>query len=718
MSKTKTPLSGLHFERIPVNTYTTSNVKGKGTAPRSPSSASTTSTASSTNAFAALSVYGDSATVDEQLALELMGLDADSFEDSTGGDISSSDVVVSCWTTSSSSTVVLGAPSLTALAPPLAPPAAPNADSTLCDATDIQFFFDPDDDLPMPAAPRVAVLDTATAARTSNPPSPAADSTTTTAPGAGSPFLTPIPVPSGTAAVPSAAPSSTGSKLTDPPATTNIPRRRESASSAFLHGPSARLPRRAPEPPAPIPTTTAPTPTTIATASPAPTTAVPAMPQPLAQAAPTAAFTTVVTRGAARRAAAITAPDFSPSLPPGMLVPAAHHAAQHMPAPRPLPAPLVVTPAPSAAPAPIGTHLPAALPQAVQPQAAPLPAPDAGGLVPAVGAVGAAARIAPTAAAAALRGTPLPAFSHFPLDTPGIYSPDATTARDNVTPRLLNGWDALAGGKFFVFEWDGRPHSVNSTTIEDLKAAISHITGNPAPLVGPPDAANPASRSAPFMYLVRGVSDADAQLLLHCRVWNLIGGTTLFAIPYDSPSSPFLFTLDRFSFGPQDGTEVADIVVTAINEDHNAHTLLALNHDNYPAAVDPMAHFAASVRVTPVSLQNAGGRSRTAWNVTASPPSTTVANNRAWVSTVSSIKFYSIMHHFAQAISPPQFCSGCKSPGHIVARCPLPALPGWYSKPPSAPEASSSNTGGSWGERGAADEGTETAVADAPTSSS
>ncbi|KAJ7685864.1 hypothetical protein B0H17DRAFT_1204693 [Mycena rosella] len=619
----KSPLSGLHFGRDPL---APSVVKGKAVAPRSPSPTCSASTISSTNPFSVLTNHGDTNTIttEELMTLDLLGLPDNSFDESTP---------------SSSSTVASHSP---AHAPPWhdqrrrpvrAPPPTPalelgcaqNVDGTLRDAADIEFVFDPDDDVLMPP-----VRGDAAATHASSPASHAVD-TVTTAPDADSPFLTPV-----TATLPAAALTSAGSKLPPAPSLINIADaaaaagRAHQAWSSAAHSPTSPVaPPSQPAPPVlPSPTPkpappSAQTPALSATPQPAPSPAL--LPAP----APTL-FTAVVTRSQTKRATA-----GAPSNPPkGMFIPQpAASATAPQPAPQPLAAPQTA-PQPLAAlqtapqPAPQPVQQPFAAPQPVpqplaalqpvpQPLAAPQPAqplfaaqplaahplaPAAGGALPIASAA---------AAAAALGGAPLPVFCHIPLNVPGIFSPDRLTACDNISPTLLPKWDALPGGKFLIYEWNGRPHSIDSGSVKDLKAAITRLTGA-TPLVGPPVAANPGNRAAPFMYLVRGVSDVDTQRFLDGRIWNMVGGTTFFAIPYDAPSSDFLFTLDGFSFSADDGVEVADLVVSVIYNNPTAQTLLALNHDAYAAAADPMAHFAASLRVSPVSTRNANGRARIA----------------------------------------------------------------------------------------------------------
>ncbi|KAJ6459831.1 hypothetical protein DFH09DRAFT_1348808 [Mycena vulgaris] len=647
------------------------------------------------------------------MTLDLLSLPGNSLENSIGGDISSFDSDTQHpdpikalarrlgrprpstppGTTSgagSSTTDALTAPELGC---------AQNSDRTLCDAADVKFFFDPNDDVPMPAVQRAPIADIQA-----------------TTPASDSPFLSPVnPAP----AVPSSLPTTLGgvrsAPLASPPDATIADAaaaagRARQARAAAASSPASPIPRRS------AAACVCPRPadydgclnTHAHSHGPA---------RPSTHATTNARSTPLHHRshaepGKALRGGPTPLPSQGDVHPPA---PRPRRRPYHKLSnpdkwrahPRPLPTLPQITPSNAVQPptgaglAPADAPQPAPQPLGAQPLGAqPITPAVAGAPTPRAGTPGTPAHIAPTAAAATLGGVPLPVYCHVPLDIAGIYSPDSLTAHNNSSPLHLSKWDALTGGKFLVYEWNSKPHSIDSTAVEDIKSAITCITGT-APLVGPPVAANPANRSAPFMYLVRGVSDADSQLLLLRRVWNLVGGTTFFAIPYNAPSSSFLFTLDGFSFGADDGIEVADLVVSVIYEDHNAQTFLAINHDNYPADVDPMSHFAASVRVSPVSFPTGGGRSRIAWNVTATPPSAEAANNCAWVSALSSIKSQSTMHWVGKTVSPPHLCSGCKSLGHTFALCPLPKLTGWYSKPaatsPTGPPPA--GNGGNGGQR-------------------
>ncbi|KAJ7741162.1 hypothetical protein DFH07DRAFT_965056 [Mycena maculata] len=683
-----------------------STVKGKSAA-RSPSSASNTSTSTaSSNAFATLADLDEPNTMEEQLTLDLLGLPDDSFSGSVGGDLSFSKHVTPPTdpialiarrlarprpTTPPGTTSGAGSSSISD-APELG--CAQNADGSLKEAEDIVFFNDPDDDTPLPA-PTTSSSAEASAVTHAN---------TTAAPLAPSPFLAPV----------TSSPAVTTPQGTDlAGAATAIDRARQAVAAAMslpvfpLTAPPP-APCAAPPPaytaapvsvpaaallPVPAPT---PTPLAVSPAAPLPLPHLPtpeaapglALPAPSAGTQPAAgpSFSMMVTRSQARRTAA-GAP-MPNTLPFGMFIPLHAPAASATASTANLstPPPGQFPPLPQAAPvanaaqppAGPGAQQPAQVAPAAPPPAQLLPgaqpaapAPGVGtagtAAIPGVGTVGAATTlVVPAAAAAVLTATPLPLFCHVPADTPGLYRPDRITAFDNVCPAHLSKWDALSGVKILVYEWSGRPHSRDSTAVEDLKTSIGRIIGS-APLVGPPVAENPSSRSAPFMYL----------LLLTNHVWNIVGRHTFFTIPYDAPSSNFLFTLDGFSFTADDGVEVANLVVEVIHGNHMAQTLLSLNHDAYPstADADPMAHFTASVRVSPTHLKGAGGRTCIAWNVTAAPPSSDVANNHAWVSALSPLIFASTMHWEARAVSPPLSCAGCKSPGHSIGLCPLHVLP-------------------------------------------
>ncbi|KAJ7018949.1 hypothetical protein C8F04DRAFT_1198278 [Mycena alexandri] len=126
-------------------------------------------------------------------------------------------------------------------------------------------------------------------------------------------------------------------------------------------------------------------------------------------------------------------------------------------------------------------------------------------------------------------------------------------------------------------------------------------------------------------------------------------------------------TLDGLLFTAGEGVDVATLVADVVCNRTDTTTFLSLTNDNYPAGVNPVAHFRSSVRVFPITLQNPGGESsRTAWNIHAAPPSRSSASNRAWISLLNGLDFDSEMHYVGRAITPALLCSGCKSFGHII----------------------------------------------------
>ncbi|KAJ7693007.1 hypothetical protein B0H17DRAFT_1200078 [Mycena rosella] len=630
MSKSKTAASALHFGKEPVNMYTGSTVKGKAPAPRSSPVASPASPASA-NAFAALSDQAETITVEEQATIDLLGLSEDSFTDSAGGDISSSDIdtsasdpgkalarrlarTYSCRPPTPPGTTS-GAGS-SATTPPSALGCAQNADGSLCEAADITPpLLQGEHDKPVPPLPpHLSPLH------------------------ARPPCLRPPPHELSCAAPAQPATQSALPTIAKQPAPT---------ATAAVAAPAAGTPIAAVQSSTPSAAQPASSDTTQAATTAASDTAQAAV--PVTPAAPS--FSSVVTRGqAARRAAAGPATGPSPFPPSPFPVACA-------PAPQPLATAITVT---AVQPQPVQQPpaLNIAAPPAPPPQAAfappmhdpavnPQPAPQ---LLVAPGPVITAA----AAAAAAAGGAPPPLFTPAP---PGGFPPilglDRARLRENIADRQLVKWDSSGGFKFFIYLWNGRRHSVDSSALDELKNAL-------------------------------GVSAADCQRLIAQTCWNLLGGTTFFAVPYDAAPSSFLFTIDGLLYDATEGVDVATLIVTVVSETNEAQSLLTLIHDAYPADADAMSHFASTIRVLPIALKNSRGGCRIVWNTTAAPPSLDPAANRAWRSLLSKLTFHSEMHYVGRAINPPLFCSGCKSFGHVLDICPLPLVPGWYAPTPLA----------------------------------
>ncbi|KAJ7661102.1 hypothetical protein B0H17DRAFT_1212382 [Mycena rosella] len=730
MSKSKTAASALHFGKEPVNMYTGSTVKGKAPAPRSSPVASPASPASA-NAFAALSDQAETITVEEQATIDLLGLSEDSFTDSAGGDISSSDIdtsasdpgkalarrlarTYSCRPPTPPGTTS-GAGS-SATTPPSALGCAQNADGSLCEAADIVFYNDVDDETPLTAAPETSddgspfltpvpsALATTSTPSTMITASPLSANIADAAAAAGRArqaraTAASAPVSPARSTTVSSPPSPTNSAVPPPaqPATQSalptIAKQPAPTATAAVAAPAAGTPIAAVQSSTPSAAQPASSDTTQAATTAASDTAQAAV--PVTPAAPS--FSSVVTRGqAARRAAAGPATGPSPfpplALPSGMFIPSTRAAtgaanppmgpavSSGAPAPQPLATAITVT---AVQPQPVQQPpaLNIAAPPAPPPQAAFAPPMHDPALLVAPGPVIAAA----AAAAAAAGGAPPPLFTPAP---PGGFPPilglDRARLRENIADRQLVKWDSSGGFKFFIYLWNGRRHSVDSSALDDLKNALVRILRT-APLIGPAEAATPNGRSdSPFVYLVKGVSAADCQRLIAQTCWNLLGGTTFFAVPYDAAPSSFLFTIDGLLYDATEGVDVATLIVTVVSETNEAQSLLTLIHDAYPADADAMSHFASTIRVLPIALKNSRGSCRIVWNTTAAPPSLDPAANRAWCSLLSKLTFHSEMHYVGRAINPPLFCSGCKSFGHVLDICPLPLVPGWYAPTPLA----------------------------------
>ncbi|KAJ7664999.1 hypothetical protein B0H17DRAFT_1211045 [Mycena rosella] len=701
VSKTKTPLLALHFGGDPVNSYTGSSVKGKAPAIRPSSSASSASTLSSPNAFAALSDHGETNTVEEQAALDLIGLSDLSSADASGGDISSTEPPSSSpnppvdpvalihrrldsrplgraarpstppgTTSGAGSSTIPPLPNQPELGP--APPVQydwEHLDAAI-KAPGLVSLMDADSPFlsPLPAVSTspvpsisVAIADAAAAAGRARQARTSAASA--------SPSPKPMTTQSAPPILPSPAPQPT---VPTPQPTIPAPQPAIPALTPATPALTPALPALTPATPALTPAIPAPQPmpahtpanpatsTPLATPIPTPT----AAPPPPAPASP---FTTIVTRGAARRAAAAANP--APALPSGMFIP--HPPASHA--------------APHAAPA---SALPPAGASATQPQP-PIPNNPPGANVSTlapnpVGAAMAAPHLAPPThnpAGAAMAAPALAAPAQPAVITPGPAAAAAAPGGANIADRQLVKWDSAGVDKFFVYLWNGRRHATNGTALEDLKSALARVLRSPAPLIGPAEFAVGGDHpDSPFVYLVKGVPDAERLRLLAQPCWNLLGGTTFFTIPYSPPPSSFLFTIDGLLYDATDGVEVATLVVDIIGASNEAQTLLALNHDAYPADADTMGHFAASVRVTPIALKSSGSaNARVAWNTTAAPPSLDAATNAAWCSLLGKIAYHSDMHFVGHAVRPHLHCTGCKSLGHVVDICPFPQIPGWYA---------------------------------------
>ncbi|KAJ6585853.1 hypothetical protein B0H19DRAFT_1060035 [Mycena capillaripes] len=445
----------------------------------------------------------------------------------------------------------------------------------------------------------------------------------------------------------------------------------------------------------------------------------------IAAAAPAAPLTRSTTRKAQAAAAAATATAASTSTTPTptTTTTASSHPPTLTSAPTP-PAPAAALPGPThtavtiaptaAGAAPIQQQAGAAAIHAPAPAAAVLAAPvappqqPAGLIAPAIHLVGAApAGLAGHQAAAGVQCTPPP-----PGGFPPIYGWTPKGFRANVTGRQLSGMNIMAGPKVIVYEFGGSHYkstSPPSNFIERAKNAVAQHFSCPAPLIGPMEAESiPTVHAAPFTYVLAGIPQQHMQTMINQIVWSF-PTVTLFAFPYPAEISPFLFTIDGMFYGPNDTVTVANLVATTYRDDPNAQAFLARCHDNYPAGVNPMDHFILSIRVSPQELTNPSGQGvRTAWNVTAQPPSTNDDHHEEWLTLGLKLDFFSVSYGVGKPLDPPLACFKCKSLGHPEGRCLLESVAGFHTTtlanatPAATTSGATGQTRGRGGNRGRA----------------
>ncbi|KAJ6565540.1 hypothetical protein DFH09DRAFT_1363754 [Mycena vulgaris] len=741
--KGKTPISSLHFNKSPTNTYTGTSVKGKAR-----TFAAAQSDARGNNSFGPLSALEEH-TLDEEIVTDLIGVPVSSMN-SGGGDISSTDHSSSpasspprakansahssggdSSTSASSSvpnpavTTSTSSPFLDPIGPAKDVPAAPSASTTAAGTPTVGS--------PTPPASKVALPTTLVPATTATPGTTVAAS----APAA----TTPSSAPALTTAAPASSISSAGSTALPSVALANP--KLQALPLVGLASPSAGTGSSATPAiggaSAPPMSATPAAVSTVSTTAAAPQAATPATPTQAttgaapsqaarAQAAraalpPSATSATTATTRTAQAAGGAPTAGAAPSFATvhtalGLQRPFHDHVAPCADAPAAQPAALPAA-QPAAQPA-----APPAAPPAAQPAAPPAAQPAAQHALhaPGIAAAAAAANAAihapvftpvGTAAAAAPVGNAMTIYTPPPPGGFHVYGWDAESVRENMSDHQLTKWDLPGPPKAFVYEWNAKRHDPNGTTVEDIKSTLSRILACPAPLVGPAEPAVASATSVgPFLYLIKGLTTAQFQLLIDALCWSVAGGKTLFVIPYSPSPSPFLMTIEGLLYEdtPQNAVEVATLVADTIMGDFDAQNYLALVNDAYPAGTPPMSHFLSTLRV--VAIKHA---SHVAWNVTAQPPSLIVASNRAWVTVVTALSYLSDMHSLGTAITPPLVCGGCRSLGHTGNICPLPLTFGWNEKAPAATAIMNAATatrgrgrgGRGGGNRGARGAGTE-----------
>ncbi|KAJ7501898.1 hypothetical protein B0H11DRAFT_2224261 [Mycena galericulata] len=738
--KGKAVPKGLHFKNGTGNTYTGSSVpKGKQRAPTH--STSPASSTVSSNAFGPLAVFQegqsddeDEHTLEEQLARDLVGADelnalyplpptsnlqppSPPPESASRTEESPSAVPTKSFdaikeiarklagrpstpvpapsNTNSGPTLPWSAAVVAAATSPFLAPmsadAAPNngslTNATATNGATTSGLATTDAIPPVVAAPTIA---------------PSAPASAAAAPAVSAPIITTAPTTTITAAPPATVSTVTGPLVGTSPT---------AVSSGDMH-PATAVPSTSPVAPPANQTTNAASPAATVTTAPAATFAT------VAAAAPSAPTTRSSTRRAQAAAAAPANANVVPTAPPAP-APAAATA--------PVPAPMSVAPAaaaptiaanvahtatataPAPTPAPPTAIIPAAAPAVAANVAhalAPPGPPIAPAVLPPAALIPHQGLVAPVAvptgvapgvngapvAAAGLQCTPPPPGGFHP-----VYGWNHKNIESNTTARQAVGWRNMQDDRVLIYEYNGSHHSATtppSDFLERAKNALVQHFNCPAPLIGPAEAESaPALYEPPFLYMLSRLPLQHLQTLINQGCWSF-PTVTFYVMPHPPEISPFLFTLDGLLYGPsqQDALEVANLVAAEISGDTAAQAFLSRVHDNYPATANPMQHFISTLRVSPMELSNPGGSVRTAWTVTAQPPTTNVDEHNTWIATVSNIDFPTVMYYVGKAMSPPLFCNGCKSLGHPTGRCPTLKVPGIHVTVPTTPTQPPANT--------------------------
>jgi hypothetical protein len=146
------------------------------------------------------------------------------------------------------------------------------------------------------------------------------------------------------------------------------------------------------------------------------------------------------------------------------------------------------------------------------------------------------------------------------------------------------------------------------------------------------------------------------QTMINQVLWSF-PDVTFIALPYPPPISRILGTVDGLLYTNtnQNAVAVATLVATTMANNAAAQSFLTCINDNYPVGVNPMAHFVGSILVYPIELTNSGGSTRTAWNITADPPTTNVQHQATWNDIFNATDFPTTMHYVGKVVKPPLF---------------------------------------------------------------
>lgn len=282
-------------------------------------------------------------------------------------------------------------------------------------------------------------------------------------------------------------------------------------------------------------------------------------------------------------------------------------------------------------------------------------------------------------------------FTSIPAEgPPPVHAGSPRWLFQNLRVQQIALWESIEGGKVFatIFGAGGADHLVDKAlyaTVASIRTELIRLTGIDALRVSPPDPENrPTTLNAPpYGFLVHGITDADALLLLEMGFLSTPKVSLLFfpfAVTFPTLMVSFMFISDRTN------AEVRRMVVSLLRRPDIRSKVLDL------VALDPAiddqttAHARAraiikSTRIDNTPRSGKGGTPTPVFNVYVDTQAATIDDWKQWKGFFASVHWHDPAFG-TLGIHDDVFCPGCRASDHYRWGCPFMAIPDWHGTMP------------------------------------